>query len=425
MHRGHPVTTLPYHLLSPGYEAIYTGRKAGASAEDMQGQCVITADEDRNEIMRWSLWSWTGVLEENDWDEDIRLINRVQEALGPLSDEARKIRAHIASLAICDNGFPVTVDELLDAIGSGELRAPTFHNGCFIPSPWWEEKTTQPRQEKAMQVIEEVLKGYLAGELAEALVERYLDAKRFIRRAYEWLGPVEELTDVKRLMLGRILLPFDFLTKRTEDHEAVHKDCFEPGGRGESLDRKIAAAAGLPEFYSPIIDYQKYTEVRNGIEDPRKRQLYRVLGMLSHGLHGLSDCHHSCFRWIENWLLSIGAGEMETAAHVKGTEKERLGKLLFGYVLGLDRWLQGISMHFLLLDLSHVDLGFDPKNEILRVYAFLGEERTPVKDWLTACLWKKLSQMPVGPGRFLHKDLIERSERAGTTLRGWIDQKNS
>ncbi len=126
---------LSYGLLSPGYEAIYTGRKAGASAEDTQGPCVITSDEDGNEIKKWSLWTWTGVLEEKDWDDDIKLINRMQEQLGPLSDEARKIRAHIASLAVCDNGFPVTVDELLDAIGSGELREPTFHNGCFMPSP--------------------------------------------------------------------------------------------------------------------------------------------------------------------------------------------------------------------------------------------------------------------------------------------------
>ncbi len=274
-----------------------------------------------------------------------------------------------------------------------------------------------------MQVIEEVLNGYLVGESAEALVERHPHAKRFIKRTYEWLGPVEELTDVKRLMLGRVLLPFDFLTKRTEDHEAIYRDCFEPGGRGEALDEKIAAAAGLPKFYSPISNYREYVETRDGMKDPKKKELYRVLGMLSHGLHGLSDCHHACFRWIENWILSIGAGEMETATHAKGTEKERLGRLLFGYVLALDRWLQDVSMHFLLLDLSHVDLGFDPKNEILQVYAHLGEERTPVREWLAASLWKNLSLMPVGPGRFLHKELLERSKQAGTSLRGWIDHK--
>ncbi|MBN2208663.1 MAG: hypothetical protein JW759_05165, partial [Candidatus Coatesbacteria bacterium] len=91
----------------------------------------------------------------------------------------------------------------------------------------------------------------------------------------------------------------------------------------------------------------------------------------------------------------------------------------------LDRWLSGVSMHFLLLDLSHVDLGFDPTNEILRVYALLGEEKTPVKKWLAACLWKNLIQAPAGPGRFLHKELQERATKAGVSLRGFLDGRRN
>ena len=48
--------------------------------------------------------------------------------------------------------------------------------------------------------------------------------------------------------------------------------------------------------------------------------------------------------------------------------------MLFGYALGLDKWLMRVPMQFLLLDLGHVDLGFDARNNILRVYACLGEE---------------------------------------------------
>ncbi|MBN2209115.1 MAG: hypothetical protein JW759_07450, partial [Candidatus Coatesbacteria bacterium] len=355
---------LPYRALTPGYEAVYTGRKAGAAPAPVEAAWVIiSGDEDGNETEMWSLWSWTGALEEKDWDEDIKLINRMQESLGPLSDDVRKIRAHIASLGICDNGVPITIDELLDAIGRGELRAPSFHNGCFMSSVWWEERTTQPHQKEAMQAIEDVLRGYLAGQSAEALIEKHPAAEGFIRRTYECLGPVEELTEVQRLMLERVLLPFDYLTGRTTNAEAVDKDCFGKGGRGQALDQKIAEAAGLPKFYSTITDYESYVKVRDGIEDAEKRELYRVLGTLSHGLHGLSDCHHACFRWIENWICCIGEGKVVTASRVKGTEKERLVRLMFGYVLALDRWLSGVSMHFLLLDLSHVDLGFDPTNE--------------------------------------------------------------
>ena len=38
----------------------------------------------------------------------------------------------------------------------------------------------------------------------------------------------------------------------------------------------------------------------------------------------------------------------------------------------------------LFLDLGHIGLGFDPKNEIVRVYAYLGEEQTSAKNWLAA-----------------------------------------
>lgn len=82
---------VPYNLLSPGYEAIYTSRKARAEPQSTEGPCLIEADDEGNEVMRWSLWSWTGVLLESDWDEDIKHINGMREALWPLSDEARKI----------------------------------------------------------------------------------------------------------------------------------------------------------------------------------------------------------------------------------------------------------------------------------------------------------------------------------------------
>ena len=55
----------------------------------------------------------------------------MQEKLGPLDDKIRQIHAHIGSLVPCDGGFPVTVDELLNAIGRGELSDPSFHNGCW------------------------------------------------------------------------------------------------------------------------------------------------------------------------------------------------------------------------------------------------------------------------------------------------------
>ena len=105
-----------------------------------------------------------------------------------------------------------------------------------------------------------------------------------------------------------------------------------------------------------------------------------------------------------------------------------MGRLLFGYALGLDRWLLGQPMQFLLLDLGHVDLGFAPKNEILRVYAYLGDDRTAVKQWLAASLWCNLYHNPHGglkPHTDLfgakHAGLLAKTEEAGVSARGWMD----
>ena len=108
-----------------------------------------------------------------------------------------------------------------------------------------------------------------------------------------------------------------------------------------------------------------------------------------------------------------------------GTERERLGHLLFGYVLGLDKWLLGVPMQLLLMDLGHLDLGFDPKNEVLRVYAYLGEQRTPVKQWLAACLWHNLTYAPIDrahpAGLVRHKELLEHAAALGVSVREWMD----
>jgi hypothetical protein len=268
-----------------------------------------------------------------------------------------------------------------------------------------------------MMVIEDVLKGHMDGVPKVHFLKKYPDAAGFVERTYEWLGPAEDLSEVQKLCLKRILLMFDFLTKRETDHQKAHNDCFELGGAGKELDRQISELAGLPEIYPNYTS--EYLETRDAIEDENKRMLYKLSGALAHGLHGMSDCHHSTFRWLETWIHWTGRMDLDIPTRKKGVERERLSRALFGYVYALDKWLAGRSMHFVLLDLGHVDLGFDIKNEILRVYAYLSEERTPVKEWLAACLWYTLyKNFPAGLVR--HKELLEATEEKGLTVREWI-----
>jgi len=410
---------VPYDTVSPGYEAVYTGEESAKHIQEDGWPISRFTDDEGKIIEQWSVWTWTPQNREEAWGEQIRYINKMQAALGPLDDETRRLRAHIGSLVLCEPGIPVTIDELLNAIGRGYLWEQPFHNGCWCCSMWWDSQGTQPRHTEIMQTIEDCLTSYLEGISLENLIERFPHAEGFLRRAFDWLGPVNSLSEIQELLIKRMLLPFEIFTRRNLDTNAVYKNCFEDGGRGQQLDTEISRKAGLPKIYP---DYRlEFRENLQSIPEPEKQELYRICCSIAHGLHELSDCHHSMYRWIENWIHEIGTGKWEIATRKSGTERERLARLLFGYTLGLDKWLMGNPMQFLLLDLGHLDLGFDPKNEILRVYAYLGEGKTPVKEWLAACLWHNLSGGGNPRGWVIQQPLNERAKQLGISTHEWMD----
>jgi hypothetical protein len=328
--------------------------------------------------------------------EGMRHLDRMQAGLGPLSDETRQIRYHIGTLLPCDSGIPPAIDELLFAIGTGALPEPSFHNGCTVCGWWWQTRTTQPRQMESMAVIRDTLTDYLDGVAEEEVIEKRPYAAGFVRRTYQWFGPRSGFSDLQVLMVQRMLLVFGFSTQTTMTcagvngalWESTNRQLHDRGGRGEEIDREIARLAGLPMLYPEFSP--EYQATVDSIQDESKRRLYAICGAIAHGLHGSCDCHHSAFRWIENWIHAIGTGEWTVPTRKKGTERDRLGALFAGYSIALDKWLLGVPMQFLLLDLGHLDLGFDPKNEILRVYAHLGDERDPTKEWLAGCLWSQI-----------------------------------
>ena len=238
--RPQPGDFVPQEWTTIGFEATYTGQTGLEAIDRSDDMLAYGADADGNVYIRYSLWGFCYTKEE-DWTDEIRLINRMQAQIGPLDVETRAIRAQIASLVPCDSGFPVTVDEILNAIGTGHLPQPAFHPGCWLSRG---TRTTQPDQTESMLVIETVLKSYLEGSSIQDLVAEYACARGFIERTYGWLGPVGGLTEVQRLMIERMLLPFPFFAKHTEDRDAVFADCFREGGHGKELDAQISALAG-------------------------------------------------------------------------------------------------------------------------------------------------------------------------------------
>jgi hypothetical protein len=219
-----------------------------------------------------------------------------------------------------------------------------------------------------------------------------------------------------------VLLPFEHFAKHNDDVHAVFQTCFDEGKAGKLLDAQISELVGLPPIYA---NYRKeYRETLEAIDDPQKRAIYVIAGHVADCVSELSDCHHSTFRRIERWIHGIGTLEWEMPTRASHAESKRLGQLQLGYALGLDGWLRAVPMQFLLLDLGHVDLGFDPKNDILRVYAYLGADRTPVKRWLAACLWYKLVLEPPASlyrWGWRYKELLAKASREGVSVRTWMD----
>ena len=397
---------VPYDTLAPMTEAVYTDRAS-------------------NEVEQWDLPTWGT-------DEESALIKRMSCDLGALDDPTRKIRAHIASFTGCDSGVPATVDELLHAVGNGGLREPALRNGCDHPGFCVEIETSQPRQRECMRIVHEVVTTRLAGESPAYLIDKYPYVAEFTKHTYEWLPPSDKLSDLQKLLVERMLLPFEFFLKCShadpsfcqscmrETSDIAMKMCYEDGGRGSRIDAEIEKLAGLPKI---CMAYPQQAQ-KASIEDLGKQNLYVLCCALAHGLHTLCDCHHSTFRWIENWVYAIGTGNWGIPTRKLGAESERLYHLMFGYLLGLDKWLLDIPEQFLLLNLGHVDLGFDPKNEIVRVYAYLGSEHMPANTWLAAYLWTNLMYNNGGPlWRNRHRNLLDKAKAKGVSVREWMDKQ--
>ncbi len=432
-------TLVPYDQVSAGFEAVYTGETTSTPVQKNEMISTLYSDEDGNLIRQWCTIPWifpdkeTG-WKEDEWDDTIKHLCNMQSKLGPLNDDIRLLRAHISSLIPCDSGLPVTIDELLLAIARGKLERSFFKNGCLCSGMGCQLKTSQPGQTESMKTIHGVLHAYLAGESEEHALQAHPEAAGFIHRSYEWLGAVSNLSKVQRKMLDRMFLIMDFFAQTSvtvagvessleesvlQDLEALGKDLFyDENGRGARLDAEISELAGLPKIYPQW--NPEYKKILDQLEESDKKELYEVCGAIAAGVQTLSDCHHNTFRYIEGWIHGIGTGRLGIPTRKAQTEKQRLGHMLFGYALGLDRWLMRVPMQFFLLDLGHIDLGFDPRNNILRVYACLGEERTPVKEWLSACLWYNLVHNQQG-GLVGHTDLIGQCKDKGITVHEWMD----
>jgi hypothetical protein len=321
-------TLVPYDQVSPGFEAAYTGETSSTPVQENQMVSTLYSDEDGNLISQWCTIPWTfpdkeAGWKEVEWDDTVKRLCNMQDKLGPLTDDIRRLRAHITSLIPCDSGLPVTADELLFAIARGELEQSSFKNGCLCSGPGCQLKTSQPRQNESIRTIHAVLNAYLAGEPRENALKAHPEAAGFINRSYKWLGAVSGLNKLQRKMLDRVLLTTELLTRANctavdtqssldeselQEMEALGKDGFtDENGRGPRLDAEIVELAGLPKIPSldPATYETAYQEALDTLKDEQKQELYKTCCSIASGVYSVCDCNHNTFRYIENWIHGI------------------------------------------------------------------------------------------------------------------------
>ncbi|MHB9033477.1 MAG: hypothetical protein ACYC6L_10555 [Anaerolineae bacterium] len=222
---------------------------------------------------KWFVWTWQ--VEPARWDADIRCLNNLQTRLGPLGDNNRQVRAQVGSLVLCDPGNPVTIADLLAAIGCGRFSEAPFHSGRWCEVFGWPSRATQPGESDFYNIVEQIALNYLDGAAEQDTSLRYPQAAGFTRRVYDWLPPIAQLGAVQRLSL-----------------------------------------------------------------DP-----------------------------------------------------------------------------------ADLEPGCSPRDEIVRVYAYLGEEHPPTKEWLAACLWKSLAGAGNPAGLVIQHELAARALECGVSTRAWLDRQ--
>ena len=386
----------PYERTRPGYELGVSAASLGLSEH------FPDAGGGFYEVNLWALWKRA---DQAALDPEKQAVDRMQLALGPLSDGDRYVRLQIACLARCFWTFPATVDLILDGIAAGQ---PNLSAGISCEPPWTGLRVILLRRNAPANAA--------PPEMAALHHQQGLDPRRDPRqqrlRAY--------LQILTWWMAGGRL---DLLT--TELAAAAPADS--------------PAAADFPAADLPLADLAAQIYQRLGGPDRRKLlltqlltwhisawaiprpavlpgtpldpQLLGVWSPLESAIarelgedgaaaarriarnHDQGSCHHAFLRHLDHIIAEIGAG-CPVALPGAGEERRRVLGAVTGYAHSIGSWLAGRS-------LPEAAALFPPAEPICaRVYAAL-QAPTPRKRWLAACLWKKLGDDRAFAGRGL------------------------
>ena len=303
-------------------------------------QLVLISNSAESKGGIWNLWfNLTLTDDPEHWDNEIRIINKMQKNFGELDREHRLIRAHMTEFCRLHPSFPQSIAILCEEIGTGRFSKPV-KTGC--EGRGLLESLGYPDDESLNEHRAEVLREYSLGfqkwlendkpeTSTEFKIRGFLgtptaDDKAFIKRPASLTEPEAfSISSLKELCKGKCTKVHGSTIFKTR---ARPLNCFSCGGCE--------------------CDYTKFLNAA-------------LLCTASHNALVISD---EFLRYVEEYILA--------------------------YSLAINSWLEGTKPH-LVIELAQTRYIDDSNAQKIaeKVHASLGE-KDEVKEWLAACLLKTI-----------------------------------
>jgi hypothetical protein len=307
-----------------------------------------------------ALWDNTGMPMENNWDEEIKHLNKVQGSLGDLNKDHRAVRCMIASYNMMHYNYKKSIATMLGALNSLKL--------INVLPVGWHVPWLPPNQAKRIEMLDVYIDFLHAWEQKEkSLTIR--TSKQYkndvLRNIYSKLS--EWTSDKKSYVL--------LIIEKLESFRSIYTMLSSFWTEREVNQYNILAKNKIDRLISSV-------ESETGASRTNDELLMRI--------DSYRDliCHHSFFEEVDSWLERVGKG---TKVNFKSREKkydEPILNACTGFFGGLNEFLSHA------FDQSGTaNSGSDHPKEIQQYILGLSRmfgKASKVQVWLLACLWKTM-----------------------------------
>jgi len=378
----------PYEKTRPGFELI----RKDVCEVDLDCGGFRNAGEGYFEVCLWDIWHWaTGEKEGKPRsdpalnDPEKQAINKMQIALGELSEEDRLIRIQSACLTRCYYTFPKNIDLVIDGIATGKPNV-SAHISC--EPPWnhsilpllrrrykYQDGTRYHSRDRQslVRAYMTILDSYLVGGHLSELREVLPDNPELAEKVYNWLG---NPSPAKRLQVTRL--------------------------------RNALTMWSLPSQFGEAFDYFNQIDKILSASRQTDTQESDELTALIRRLNDAGLCHQFFFRRLDHLIAYVGAGK-RCELPGRGEGRKFVIDTLVNYVHTLGSWLAGRTID------QAADIWPPCKQTVCAIYVALGEPSLR-KRWLVACLWKNLQEIQSWVGRGLLDEEPDRFAIHGEAL---------